>query len=113
MGQVIKVQFKNRRANCPPQFFSGWIPAELNRSPNPISWTYHVKFKVYETPKSFAVQFSRGIGGKGAAHPPGFSNSSPVYKKDLDKLWRYIFEMLDYYKADTRMVEAAIRDKAV
>lgn len=89
------------------------IGAEYKRCPNPTGWMYHVSFHVYETEKNFAVQFMTGMGNKGEALPSCFSRSTPVYKKDLDKLWYYIFDTLDFYKADVKAVEAAIRKVAV
>jgi hypothetical protein len=113
MNNVIKVNFNRRSKNCPAYFYMKWIPAHYERCPDPVAWTYHVKFRVYETSRSFAVQFSTGLGSKGAKSPRCFSNNKPVYRKDIEKLWRYVFEMLSYYKADPKMVEAAIRKVAV
>ncbi len=113
MSNVIKVNFKNRRSNCPKSFYMRWVSAEYKRCPDPVAWTYHVAFRVYETDKNFAVQFMTGIGSKGQKSPHAYSRSKPVYKKDLDKLWYYIFDKLDFYRADVKAVESAIRKVAV
>ncbi len=84
----------------PNKFHTNWKPALYERCENPVAWTYHIRFRVYETPNSFAFQFDRGIGSKGLETPRCHSRSTPFYSKKIESIWRRVFETLDLYKSD-------------
>lgn len=113
MGDVIVVNFKNHKTEMLTKFFSGWIPTfiEGRTDTDPSCWTTHIKFHVYETNKNFAVQFSRGTGNTKNSSPSGWSDSSPVYKKDIDKLWEYIFNCLEQLNIDKEIINKKIKDQ--
>lgn len=111
MNNVINVKFKNHQSEYPSHFYSGWLHALHERCPDPIAWTYHLKFKVYETSKKFAVQFSHGIGNEGCNSPNCFSNNQPVYRDDLGKLWDYIFNHLESYNSEIEKVKKKVKEE--
>lgn len=110
MTEKLNLDFLLKKPIYPHSFHSGWIAALRERCPNPTAWTYHIKFRVYKTKKNFAVQFSHGIGGKGNPSPNGWSNSDPIYKKDLDKLWSSIFNHIEYCNANVNAVETKLKN---
>ena len=119
MSNVIKVDFKNHRqiekpnSVClPKRFYSGWVSSVISTSKEYDLWTSHIRFKVYETDKNFAVQFSIGQGGQGFASPNSWYDSSPVYKKDINKLWVYIFNTLKQRCVDEKIIKNKIKKEA-
>jgi hypothetical protein len=108
MNNIIQFDFKKAK-EAPSNFYINWIPAYYERCPNPVAWTYHVKFRVYQTDKNYAFQMSTGIGGKGYKYPNAFSNGRPYYQKDLNKLWGYIFEILKNYNVDISYIEKEVK----
>jgi len=113
LSNVIKVDFKNHKTNYLDEFSIGWISALKERCEDPEFWNYHIRFMVYQTDKNFAVQFFEGVGGQYQERPRFFTSEKPKYKKDLDKLWQYIFNRLDYMNADQELIKEKIRKKIV
>lgn len=92
----------------PHYFNSSWINVLHKRCIDNLLWTYHAKFKLYFTGKNYAVQFYKGIGSEGQISPKAFTKSKPVYKKDLEKMWLYIFEKLKFLNAKENDVYSLI-----
>jgi len=96
MGNIIQVDFKARQLQKkaqlrPNKFYSGWVSASI-----PNKKTSFIKFKVYQTSKNYAVQFSIGEGTTYHDSPDFWYTESPLYRKDLDDLWTYIFNRLPH-----------------
>lgn len=80
--------------------YSKWMKALNERCDDESSWTYHIRFRVYQTPSAYAVQFSIGSGGKGKNSPTSWYDDSPYYNKDFRKLYLHILRRVQYFKAD-------------
>lgn len=112
VSNIINFDFKKAK-ETPSNFYINWIPAYYERCPNPIAWTYHIKFRVYQTSKNYAFQISTGIGGKDYTMPRSFSNTKPYYNKNLDDLWTYIYNVLNHYNVDIEYVNKEIRKRKI
>jgi hypothetical protein len=113
MSNVIKGNFKNHRTEYPSRFFCGWIPSVVCTSEEYQLYTSHLKFRVYETAKNYAFQFSIGQGGEGSERPYSFYDASPVYNKSLEKLWEGIFSRLESRNVDVKLVREKIREFSI
>ncbi len=108
MSNIIKFDFVKAKERL-PYFHSKWVSALDKRCENPVAWTYHVKFRIYQTEKNYAFQLYHGVGSEGYSHPSSYFKGSPVYKNDINKIWEYAFNVLKQYNADLKLIEEQIR----
>ena len=110
MKNIINVNFKNDKSEQKTlkYFNSFWFKSLSKRCEDPNFWSYHLKFKVYETDKNFAVIFSFGVGSQFEETPSRYYNDTISYNKDINKLWKSIFKKLERYNVDTSLVKKEI-----
>lgn len=62
----------------------------------------YVKFRIYQTEKSWGLQFSHGWGASDVYRnrPYSMSSSSPIYNKNPVVLWKRVFNTLSSYHID-------------